>query len=405
MTTETNTLPITETLTVDSEAQVADLIKSAYENQTPVYPIGGGTSLDFGLPAKTDGWGLQLTGIDKVIDYPARDMTITVGAGITLEKLHQTLASESQQLPIDAPQTSQATLGGLIATNHSGPRRFGHGTMRDHVIGIRAVDGRGVAFAAGGRVVKNVAGYDFCKLLTGSLGTLGVITEVTLKLKPLPAAGAFITCQLTDLEQAEMLLAKIVVSRTTPHLVELLCGTAWNDIAELGESSGLRLVVGFEGTDVEVDWMSKQLQTEWKELGVEARIIRDREQCDSLYNRLVDFPADHEAAMVVKLTGVPSGVTRAVQTLRLTDDSVNIQAHAGNGIVIGKFTEYPGGLTPFKAVAAAAHGSATVLSNPSGSEMTHHNVWGGADVPFDVMQKVKQAFDPNNILNPGRFVY
>jgi len=211
MSAETFSLPISEMLTPESESQVCEILRSASQNGTPVYPIGGGTSLGLGLPAQMDGFGLQVGGLNKVVDYPARDMTITVGAGITMQKLTELLSSESQHLPIDAPNPEIATLGGLIATNHSGPRRFGQGTMRDHVIGIRAVDGRGNAFAAGGRVVKNVAGYDFCKLLTGSFGTLGVITEVTLKLKPLPAAGAFVHCQPANLEQAEQLLAAMSV--------------------------------------------------------------------------------------------------------------------------------------------------------------------------------------------------
>ena len=137
--------------------------------------------------------------------------------------------------------------------------------------------------------------------------------------------------------------------------------------------------------------------------------IRDADYA-VLQQELIDFPADHEAAWVLKLTGVPSSVTRSIQTLQATDDPVNIQAHAGNGIVIIKYAEVPGeglsrAMSRLKATAALAHGSVTTLSNPSGNEMTHHSVWGTAGVPFDLMKRVKDAFDPNNILNPGRFVY
>ena len=159
----TELLPLTDTVTPESTEQLADIVRSAAAEHTPVYPIGGGTCLNFGLPAKQEGLGLQLTGIDQVIDYPAGDMTITVGAGIAMEALQERLGTQSQRLPVDAPRATHATLGGLIATNHSGPLRFGQGTLRDHVIGIRAVDGRGEMFSGGGRVVKNVAGYDFCK--------------------------------------------------------------------------------------------------------------------------------------------------------------------------------------------------------------------------------------------------
>ena len=138
------------------------------------------------LLAARPGHGLDLTGLSKIVDYTPRDMTILVEAGVRMADLAATLAAEGQQLPIDVPRAAEATIGGVVATNWNGPRRYGHGTIRDYVIGIHAVDGRGVPFKGGGRVVKNVAGYDFCKLLTGSLGTLGVITQLALKVKPLP---------------------------------------------------------------------------------------------------------------------------------------------------------------------------------------------------------------------------
>ena len=146
---------------------------------------------------------LDLTGLVKVVDYTPRDMTILVEAGVRMADLAATLAAEGQQLPIDVPRASEATIGGVVATNWNGPRRYGHGTIRDYVIGIHAVDGRGVAFKGGGRVVKNVAGYDFCKLLTGSLGTLGVITQLALKVKPLPERSATIVADCDDLAVAE----------------------------------------------------------------------------------------------------------------------------------------------------------------------------------------------------------
>ena len=197
------------------------------QSRHAVYPLGGGTSLDFGLPAAQPGIGFSLAGLNRVVDYPARDMTITVEAGITLANLADMLADERQWLPIDVPQPERATLGGVIATDVSGPRRYGYGTLRDYVIGISAVDGRGMTFKGGGRVVKNVAGYDFCKLLTGSLGTLGVITQVTLKLKPLVERSALVACDVRDWHAAERLLAGVVTSATTPTAIELLAGPAW----------------------------------------------------------------------------------------------------------------------------------------------------------------------------------
>ena len=113
------------------------------------------------MPAKTPGLALSLARLNRVVDYPARDLTITVEAGITLAELDALLVTEGQWLPIEVPQPPRATLGGVVATAWSGPRRYGWGQVRDYVIGISAVDGRGLPFKGGGRVVKNVAGYDF----------------------------------------------------------------------------------------------------------------------------------------------------------------------------------------------------------------------------------------------------
>src|ERR1700722_17745144 len=150
----------------------------------PLAPLGGRTALGFGGRLSQPAVGLDLTHLDRVVDFPARDMTVTVEAGIRIDRLAQVLKSEGQRLPIDVAQPDRATLGGAIATNANGPRRFGFGTFRDYVIGLTAMTADGRVFHSGGRVVKNVAGYDLCKLLVGSLGTLAVITQVTLKLKP-----------------------------------------------------------------------------------------------------------------------------------------------------------------------------------------------------------------------------
>src|SRR5437764_7903752 len=120
-------------------------------------------------------------------------MTVTVQAGITVAKLQETLAAEGQWLPVDVPRPERATLGGAVALNKSGPRRLGYGTLRDYVIGISFVTDDGREVKAGGRVVKNVAGYDLMKLQTGSVGTLGVITQLTLKVRPKPEASVPVT--------------------------------------------------------------------------------------------------------------------------------------------------------------------------------------------------------------------
>lgn len=389
------------------------MLRAAHDARQPVYPLGGGTSLGFGLAAKQPGLGLDLKSLNRIVDYPARDMTITVEAGLTVRALAEALAVERQRLPIDVPQAEQATLGGVIATNSSGALRYGHGTIRDYVIGISAVDGRGRPFKGGGRVVKNVAGYDFCKLLTGSLGTLGVITQVTLKIRPMAEKTALVTCDLATVADAEPLLAALIQTQTTPVAIELLAGSAWKSdaaLGELAEGRAARLVVGLEGSAVEVDWMSDALRREWAELGVADSRVVAAGDTPGLWQRLAEFPADAAAPLVLKANVLPAAVAEFVQLLRKIDPHGSVQAHAGNGIVIARFADFPAGkisaqlIGSLQPAAAKAGGNVIVLSSTYAAELTARAVWGTRRESADLMQAVKREFDPRGILNPGRFV-
>ncbi len=413
MTALADQLPLSETQTPNDQPALAAALASANAGSTAVYPIGGGTSLDYGLPATTPGLGLVLTGLNRVVDYPARDMTVTVEAGITLAELANTLATERQWLPVEGAQPQQATIGGLMATAFSGPRRYGYGTMRDYVIGMTAIDVRGVPFKAGGRVVKNVAGYDFCKLLTGSLGTLGVISQVTLKVRPIPECSALLSCELRDLEVAEKLLAAIVQSRTTPAAVELLCGPMWRQHASLGSlTAGTigRLVVGLEGAESEVNWMLGQLSAEWRELGIATAHAVTGEATAKLWESLQEFAALPDAPLVLKASVVPSRTTAFVQLVRQLDPDASIQAHAGSGIVLVRFEKFDAGdisrglVAKLHPAAQRAGGGAVVLSSTLDG-WTREARWGNVTSAAPWMAKIKRQFDPQNLLNPGRFAY
>jgi glycolate oxidase FAD binding subunit len=402
------------TLQPAEQAALGAAVRAACEARRAIYPIGGGTSLGFGLPIRQEGIGLSLAGLNRVIDYPARDMTITVEAGITIEQLAGTLAVERQRLPVDVPQADRATLGGVIATNFSGPRRYGQGTIRDYVIGISAVDGRGTPFSGGGRVVKNVAGYDFCKLLCGSLGTLGVVTQVTLKLKPQPQASGLLAVGVPDAPSAEPLLAALVQSQTTPAAIELLSGPPWrNDpaLARLAAEAAAVLLVGFEGTRTEVDWMLDQLRHEWRQQGAGTIHQVAPEQIDPLWRRLIEFPAADPAAAVLKANVLPSALCGMMALLQSIDSHCSVQAHAGNGIVLARMASLAGGelsqaiVKKLQPAARQAGGSVVVLAAGEGLEATRQVMWGSAPEDLRVMQAVKQQFDPFNLLNPGRFVY
>ena len=427
--TPADVLPIKKSFAPADAGELANVVREAFESATPLYPIGGGTSLDYGLPAKVPGHGLSLAKLNRVIDYPARDMTVTVESGLSMQALADLLATERQRLPIDVPSAERATIGGVIATNWNGPRRYGQGAVRDHVIGIHAVDGRGMPYKGGGRVVKNVAGYDFCKLLTGSLGTLGVITQVTLKLKPIPEQSVLAGCRVPDLDVAEKVLAALVHSEAAPAAIELVAGPEWEgdvglaslargQTATEGAASrddagtrqgGLYLLVGLEGTEAEVAYMIRQLTCEWKPLGAgPPQVIGESA---SLWRSLAEFSARGQPPLSLKASVAPSGVTAMLAAARRLDPQCSLQARAGNGTVLIKLSAFPAqGLSralvgQLQPVAAAHHGSLVVLSNPSGAEMTHQSAWGAIDAPLELMSAVKRKFDPQDILNRGRFIY
>lgn len=411
MTTETLSLPLTETATPVDQDELAQQVADCFAGQVPIYPLGGCTSLDYGLTPQQEGIGLSLEKINRLVDFPARDLTLTVEAGMTMATIAELVAEEGLQLPIHVPDAGQASIGGVIATNWNGPARPGYGTIRDYVIGISAVDGKGLPYRGGGRVVKNVAGYDFCKLLTGSLGTLGVITQVTLRLKPIPPQATTLAVPLSDLEQAENLLSGLVDSQAAPYAVELLSGEHWQDCPALDSDSPWHLTLSCSGSEEEVNWMVGQLEQELQEQALPAAQQLTDDEHQQLWDELVEFPAGKEDPLVIQATMVPSGTTTFIHEARQLDPACSIQAHAASGIVVVRFAEFPedglsrtlvGTLQP---VAAAAHGNVVILSNPSGREMTARSTWGSIPAPLSLLSRIKNNFDPGNLLNPGRFVY
>lgn len=394
-------IPISERIAPATFSEVAAVVRQCYDSATPVYPLGGETSLTFGLPVKAPGIGLSTTALTRVIDFPARDMTITVEAGITIKELNDVAAKEGLQFPVDVPLPDRATLGGVIATNWNGPRRYGYGLVRDYVIGIHAVDGTGQEFKGGGRVVKNVAGYDFCKLLTGSMGTLGVITEVTLKLKPIAESRAWLLAPLPSMPTADERLAELVNFPAVPSSVSLLMGPHSSGLASFHAGTGPTLAIGFEGAKLDVEWSLVELSKKFPNAKIE------RDGYLDLLNQLANFPADEKSPLIIRAALTPSGVRPFMEAAIQIDTKAIILAHAGSGIVYVKFSEFPGGglskslVGNLHGVAQRYHGNVVILSNPSGAEMTHQATYGG-EANWNLMRDVKRKFDPKNILNPGR---
>ncbi len=394
-----------------SVAEVGDRVREAVSEGKALYPIGGGTMLALGLPPERPGWALDVRGLDRVIDYPARDMTITVQAGITLAELQKTLAAENQRLPVDVPHPEQATLGGALAANASGPRRLGWGTLRDYVIGISTVNDEGQEVKAGGRVVKNVAGYDLCKLHVGALGTLGVITRVTLKLRPLPEAQALVTFGC-GADQLGALLDLVHEGRTRPVCVDLLNAAAARAVrrehgVELPEAAWVA-AVGFEDSGPAVSWQVQQLIKEVSPAGIRGLEARAGRAAEPLWQALVALADRPEADLAFKANLLPGAVADFCRAAEGLSGDLLLCAQAGSGIVRG----HAAGLTlegaeaMLKALgprAAAAQGN-VVLPRCQPEWKRRLPVWGAPRGDLALMRRVKDALDPRRLFNPGRFV-
>jgi glycolate oxidase FAD binding subunit len=401
-----------ETLSPVNQAEAAEAVRVAYDATEAIYPIGGGTALDYGNAPSEPGQSLDLTGLSRIVDYTPRDMTIVVEAGVGMADLAATLAVEGQHLPIDVPRSAEATIGGVVATNWSGPRRYGHGTIRDYVIGIHAIDGRGTPFKGGGRVVKNVAGYDFCKLLTGSLGTLAVITQLALKVKPMSESKVVVVGECADLATVENGLSRLAVLETPPVSIDVLIGEGWSGESPIRYQVAIRL----EGTEQETTWLTNAVEANFASAGFAAAHALSKSHADGLWHRQVEFSdlglteTDDESPMVVKIAVPPGAVVEMIGNLLAIDANCAIQAHAGNGIVIARFREFrhehisKALVAKLRPIAVRLGGSLVVVRSKLDG-LTPHLVWGGRTEGTVLLEQIKRLFDPRNILNPGRYIF
>lgn len=372
--------------------------------------IGGGTALRCGFPLKRECVRVELAGLSRVVDYPARDMTITVEAGICVAELQRVLGTERQRLSLDLPQAADATIGGAIATNAGGSRRLGHGTFRDYLIGMAALDGQGRAFHAGGRVVKNVAGYDLCKLMIGSQGSLGILTEVTLKVRPLPELLEVVLLAYDSSDAVEVALQHMVTTATRPVAVDLFNALG---IERLQSLAGLPLpqgryllVVVLEGSEREVRWQVQTLLDEMQP----TRPIADEAigplESAVLMQALTEFTAVAADTPQAHLSVPPSSLSKVVSELNL--QGFWIQAHAANGQVRAIFPErwstgesLPQNWDKVLEVATLVRGQAVLVGGIERIR-NHMPVMGHRRDDWSIMEGIKQQLDPHDLLNPGR---
>jgi glycolate oxidase FAD binding subunit len=360
--------------------QVAEVLTAAAADGRTVVPVGGRSKLTWAAPPESCDLLLDLTGLDRVVEHVAGDLTVVAEAGVRLADLQAQVGRAGQLLGLDPPEAG-ATLGGVVSANASGPRRLRYGTTRDLLIGITVVLADGTVAHAGGKVVKNVAGYDLGKLFTGAHGTLGVVVSTTWRLHPVPPARRVVTLELPDAAAAGPVSVALARSTLTPSAVELIAGA----------DGTARLVVLFESI---AESVAGQARAAVALLGggVESEDLpedfgRRPGGADDVLLRLAHAPASLSAV----LGALPAGTALA--------------AHAATGVT---YAAVPAGeavdaLPRLRAAIAPHDGTAVVLRAPDAvRERLDH--WGPVGDSLDLMRRVKERFDPERRMSPGRFV-
>lgn len=384
-----------------SVAEVAGLVRAAAAAGEGVYPVGGRTTLDVGLPPTKPGVALDTTALDAVVDYPARDMTITVQAGLTVGKLRAALAAEGQWLPVDISLADSATIGGAVALNLSGPRRLGYGTLRDYVIGIQFVADDGSVVSAGGRVVKNVAGYDLMKLQIGALGTLGVVTQLTLKVRPRPEAAAAVRLGCEGHHLAAV-LDLLHASKSRP--VACHVSRAGTDI---GRTPWYFTVV-FEEKAATVPWQTSTLLAELAAAPVVVAETLTDVDVTALLRGYTDaaagwLPDGAASRFVWKASVRPSRTAAFCVAAAGLSAAVSVRAEGLSGIVHGAGdADEPAAADMLEQLTALAGDGSVVVRRCPTAWKAALPVWGRPPADAAVMRQVKRALDPADVFNPGR---
>jgi glycolate oxidase FAD binding subunit len=388
----------------ETPEQVAVVLRIGSESDAAMIPWGGGVAIGIGnLPRRAD-LIIGLNRLSRLVEHDDANLTATLEAGMTLAHAQALVAPKNQFLPLDPPRMAHSTIGGVIAANLNGPRRMFYGSVRDLVIGMKVALLSGEEIKAGGKVVKNVAGYDMCKLFVGSLGTLGIITETTVRMVPIPETAATLIA-LGNLPQVGQLADELSRSSLLPAAVVLMNPPA-SPVAD-GSQETWRLAVWSEGFEESVARHLRETQATAERLGLTTIVLSDKAH-EQLWTKLRDFPL--EAERLIYRATVPRGsVAEFVTTV---DDWCGADFHPAivSDLVAGtvwiSLAANPDVATTWSKLIAAARdcqGHAIILSAPPGAKHGI-DIWGSPPSSLWLMREIKRQFDPKGLLNPGRFV-
>jgi glycolate oxidase FAD binding subunit len=378
-----------------SESELAELVTIANRSRSPLMVAGNSTKLDWGGTVSGAKSIVSTQKLDKLIAHAVGDLTVTVETGMNFAKLQTILATAGQFLPLDPVYPDRATIGGIIATANTGSLRHRYGGVRDLLLGISFVRADGQIAKAGGRVVKNVAGYDMMKLFTGSYGTLGILTAVTFRVYPLPSHTG--TVMLTGaVDKLASAAQTLLASTLTPIAVDVV-STAFSRQLEISNTPSL--VVKFATIPASIAEQSAQLLAIGRGLGLKGGSWQGA-QAEQLWQGI------QTGIWGTTPIGCKLGVrsTAVVETIALldrsTDNTANGVIHLSSGIGACALSDERH-IPPLRRHCEGAGGFVSVLQAPV--ELKQQlDVWGYRGNAVPLMRQLKHQFDPLDILNPGK---
>ncbi|MFP6571993.1 MAG: FAD-binding oxidoreductase [Vicinamibacterales bacterium] len=384
---------VVEPLTTDD--MVATLAWASTE-RLKVMVVGGRTKQGWGAPATSIDLMLSTARLNRVVEHCHGDLTATVEAGATLASVNRELARHRQWLPWDPPWSDRATIGGIVATNDTGPRRHGYGAPRDGIIGVAMVRADGELAKSGGIVVKNVAGYDVSRLVTGSFGCLGVIVTATFKVLPIVGASRTVAIELDTLESAESVVRSLSMSALTPTAIELVTATDQS-----------RLLVRFESVEEASVQQSQQACSLVGSFG-QTKILTGEDEAILWREHAMHWSEEADATLI-KLSCAPAELFEMLKLLRTASAEHGLECaaagRAGLGVVDVRLDGSIGAqvrmIQHLRQQLTIGRGS-VVVRNGSVALRRKIDTWGEIGSGLRVMKAVKSRFDPDNRLSPGR---
>lgn len=403
--------------------EASEIVAYANQQRLAIIPRGNGTKMGIGgIPREAD-LVLSTGRLNRITDCDCENLTLSVESGITLSEVQRDLEERGYFLPLDPPFTDKATLGGIVATNSSGPKRLFYGTARDVITGIKAVFPNGDIVLSGGKTVKNVSGYDMVKLLIGSCGTLGIICEITFNLLPLPEKKWTLLLPFGGLDESYGLVHEIVNSQLFPASVDLLNATAVDNMKHLIPSQkGKYLVaIGLEGVAESVERQISEMGDMGKKHGALDVIPLNSDRHDDFWVAIRDFgqglTKDFPNRISLKSSALISKNGEMLRSYEKISQGLGLDcafiSHCGSGILYShvlvgedlhsKIDSLVELIMRFTSEASQYEGSLGVESSPPPIK-GKVDIWGNPRSDYRIMRRIKEQIDPSGILNPGRFM-